>query len=102
MDFRTSLRLHPCALPGRVCQGLRQVVETSIQVKKPFVTNKGFTDFVRWTVPGGWVEFQDWDVDVYSDDNSTKGTLIEQYYRTISEGFTKAGYVFSLGPHLEQ
>ncbi|KAL1966263.1 hypothetical protein VTN77DRAFT_4616 [Rasamsonia byssochlamydoides] len=56
----------------------------------------------KWTAPGGWVEFQDWNIHMYSEDGSTKGTSIEQYYKVTTEGFTKAGYVVSPGPGLEQ
>ncbi|KAL1963786.1 hypothetical protein VTN77DRAFT_7852 [Rasamsonia byssochlamydoides] len=35
------------------------------------------------TAPGGWIEFQDWDVMVRSEDGTTKGTSIEQYYEVI-------------------
>ncbi|KAL1980063.1 hypothetical protein VTN96DRAFT_4682 [Rasamsonia emersonii] len=56
----------------------------------------------KWTAPGGWVEFQDWDTNMYSEDGSTKGTSIEQYYRATIDGFTNAGYVASPGPRLEQ
>lgn len=39
---------------------------------------------------------------MYSEDGSTKGTSIEQYYRATIDGFTNAGYVASPGPRLEQ
>ncbi|GAE00281.1 methyltransferase, putative [Paecilomyces variotii No. 5] len=50
---------------------------------------------------GGWVEFQDWSFDNISQDGSTKGTSIEQYYKVGTEAFAKAGYCVSPGPHLE-
>lgn len=54
------------------------------------------------TKPGGWVEFQDWDIMIYSDDGSTKGTNIEQYYFHIVKAFEKAGYEARPGPKLKQ
>ncbi|KAL1961519.1 hypothetical protein VTN77DRAFT_1640 [Rasamsonia byssochlamydoides] len=54
------------------------------------------------TVPGGWVECQDWDVNLYSEDGSLKGTSLEKYYKVVPEGFRKGGYVVSPGPQLEQ
>lgn len=57
---------------------------------------------IRWTAPGGWVEFQDWDIHLYSEDGSTKGTSIEQYHNAVIKGFTNAGYVISPGLRLEE
>ncbi|KAL1987707.1 hypothetical protein VTN96DRAFT_2547 [Rasamsonia emersonii] len=54
------------------------------------------------TVPGGWVEIQDWDGTLRSDDGSTQGTSIEQYYDVILKGFKKAGFETSPGPHLKE
>lgn len=54
------------------------------------------------TAPGGWVEFQDWSFDQISQDGSTNGTSIEQYYKVTTEAFAKAGYTVSPGPNLAQ
>lgn len=54
------------------------------------------------TKPGGWVEFQDWDPFLYSEDGTTKGTGIEKYYTVIRAAFQKVGRVFGPGPKLEE
>ncbi|KAL1980829.1 hypothetical protein VTN96DRAFT_3483 [Rasamsonia emersonii] len=54
------------------------------------------------TVPGGWVEIQDWDCTLRSEDGSTKNTSIEQYYDIVIGAFEKAGYETRPGPNLEQ
>ncbi|KAE8376118.1 S-adenosyl-L-methionine-dependent methyltransferase [Aspergillus bertholletiae] len=41
-----------------------------------------------------------WDVDVYSEDGSIKGTSVEKYYSVVCSSFTKAGFIISPGPHL--
>lgn len=56
----------------------------------------------RHTAPGGWVEFQDWDMRIYSEDGSTKGTSIEQYCVTITAAFEKLGKNLNPGPELEK
>ncbi|KAL1963447.1 hypothetical protein VTN77DRAFT_8348 [Rasamsonia byssochlamydoides] len=53
------------------------------------------------TVPGGWVEFQDWDEKIYSQDGSTKNTSIEQYFNVTVDEFERAGIVTRTGRHLE-
>ncbi|KAL2216036.1 hypothetical protein M432DRAFT_633989 [Thermoascus aurantiacus ATCC 26904] len=53
------------------------------------------------TTPGEWVEFQDWNTYVYTEDGSIKGTSVEQYYREVNKGFEMADYVVSPGPKLE-
>ncbi|KAK6828806.1 hypothetical protein RU639_003314 [Aspergillus parasiticus] len=58
------------------------------------------TQAYKYTKPGGWVEFHDWDVDVYSEDGSIKGTSVEKYYSVVCGSFTKAGFIISPGPHL--
>ncbi|KKA25952.1 UMTA methyltransferase family protein [Rasamsonia emersonii CBS 393.64] len=56
----------------------------------------------RYAKPGGWVEFQDWDSRITSEDNSTKGTSIKRYYNEVLGAFERNGYETSPGPHLEQ
>ncbi|KAJ9218230.1 hypothetical protein DTO166G4_96 [Paecilomyces variotii] len=63
---------------------------------------KLLTECFNNTVPGGWVEFQDWDLNMYSQDGSTTGTSIEQYYNIGIRAYEKTGHVVSPGPHLEQ
>ncbi|KAE8419823.1 S-adenosyl-L-methionine-dependent methyltransferase [Aspergillus pseudocaelatus] len=58
------------------------------------------TQAYKYTKPGGWVEFQDWNVNVYSEDDSIKGTSVEKYYSVVCGSFTKAGFIISPGPHL--
>lgn len=48
------------------------------------------------------MEIQDWDGTLRSDDGSTQGTSIEQYYDVILKGFKKAGFETSPGPHLKE
>jgi len=45
---------------------------------------------------------QDWDPTLYSEDGSTKGTSIEQYYDYAILAFKNAGIMIDPGPHLEQ
>ncbi|KAL1966353.1 hypothetical protein VTN77DRAFT_4495 [Rasamsonia byssochlamydoides] len=54
------------------------------------------------TKPGGWVEFQDWDAMLKSEDGTTKGTAIERFYNEVLSAFEKAGYCTRPGPSLEQ
>ncbi|KAH8689148.1 S-adenosyl-L-methionine-dependent methyltransferase [Talaromyces proteolyticus] len=54
------------------------------------------------TAPGQWVEFQDWDTNLVSEDGSTNNTFLEQYYNVVLGSFQKAGYVNRPGLHLEQ
>lgn len=61
-----------------------------------------FTDFPSNTAPGGWVEFHDWDTDIYSEDGSLDGSSIRLYYDIISEAYVKAGYTINPGPALER
>lgn len=60
-----------------------------------------FTDFPRNTVPGGWVEFQDWDCVIYSEDGSTEGTSIKQYYEAVLPIMRQTGVEPGPGPKLE-
>ncbi|KAL1968552.1 hypothetical protein VTN77DRAFT_1762 [Rasamsonia byssochlamydoides] len=53
------------------------------------------------TTPGGWVEIEDWDCRLRSEDGSTRGTSIEQYYDVVINAFEKAGYVSNPGPLLD-
>lgn len=75
--------------------------DSGIQVEPPTLAERGFLTYLgRYTKPGGWVEFQDWDVNVYSEDDSIKGTSVEKYYSVVCGSFTKAGFIISPGPHL--
>ncbi|KAL1961615.1 hypothetical protein VTN77DRAFT_1390 [Rasamsonia byssochlamydoides] len=56
----------------------------------------------NFTKPGGWVEFQDWDSLLRSEDGTTKGTGIERYFTEVLKAFEKAGYPTRPGPSLEQ
>ncbi|KAL2007032.1 hypothetical protein VTN00DRAFT_8470 [Thermoascus crustaceus] len=49
------------------------------------------------TKPGGWVEFQDWDARIRSEDGTLKGTALEKYYTQVVDAFEKAGYPASPG-----
>ncbi|KAL1995014.1 hypothetical protein VTN49DRAFT_1201 [Thermomyces lanuginosus] len=52
--------------------------------------------------PGGWVEFQDWDLYPTSPDGSINGTSFLKYYDEVGSAFESAGYHVSPGPKLEQ
>ncbi|KAK2756460.1 hypothetical protein FQN54_005353 [Arachnomyces sp. PD_36] len=54
------------------------------------------------TKPGGWAEFQDWDVNPYSPDGTVKGTSVERYMTLMANVFQKAGYTTLIGRHLEE
>ncbi|KAL1969137.1 hypothetical protein VTN77DRAFT_391 [Rasamsonia byssochlamydoides] len=56
----------------------------------------------NYTKPGGWVEFQDWDAHMRSEDGTTKGTEIEHYFKVLYAAFEKAGYHTRPGPYLEE
>lgn len=56
----------------------------------------------RSVKPGGWVEFQDWDGQPFSEDGSLKGTGIERYFKEVNGAFESAGYEVRPGPKLEQ
>ncbi|KAJ9273733.1 hypothetical protein DTO212C5_12 [Paecilomyces variotii] len=51
--------------------------------------------------PGGWVEFQDWDTRLHSEDRSTHGTSLQQYYDLTIPAFNRLGVEPAPGPHLE-
>ncbi|KKA24215.1 hypothetical protein T310_1754 [Rasamsonia emersonii CBS 393.64] len=53
------------------------------------------------TVPGGWVEFHDWDAVLYSEDDSLKDTALQQYYDVVRNAFIGSGYELDPGPKLE-
>lgn len=54
------------------------------------------------TKPGGWVEFQDWDATCRSEDGTTKGSALEDFYNLIIDGFEKQGCDTRPGPKFEQ
>ncbi|KAL1989516.1 hypothetical protein VTN49DRAFT_6713 [Thermomyces lanuginosus] len=56
----------------------------------------------RSVKPGGWVEFQDWDLSPVSPDDSLDGTGFQRYYDELQNAFEEAGYEVSPGPKLEQ
>lgn len=66
-----------------------------------FLCQSSLTDLDSNTVPGGWVEVQDWDARLRSDDGSTKGTSIEQCFDVILRGFEKAGIETCPEPYLK-
>ncbi|KAJ9197710.1 hypothetical protein DTO164E3_5564 [Paecilomyces variotii] len=52
--------------------------------------------------PGGWVEFQDWDGNLYSQDGSIEGTSMKQYFDAIIPAMEKTGKDPSPGPKYER
>lgn len=56
----------------------------------------------RHTIPGGWVEFSDWDLNVYSDDGSlTENHSFKQLHTLFQEACGVMGRVGSPGQHLK-
>jgi hypothetical protein len=53
------------------------------------------------TIPGGWVEFQDWDPLVYSEDGSIDKTSIQQYYDAVLSAMEKTEMEAKPGTKLE-
>ncbi|KAL1990673.1 hypothetical protein VTN49DRAFT_6512 [Thermomyces lanuginosus] len=56
----------------------------------------------RSVKPGGWVEFQDWDVYPITLDSSLKDTGLHRYYDEVCSAFEEAGYEVRPGPKLER
>lgn len=54
------------------------------------------------TKPGGWVEFQDWDCRIRSEDGTLKDTALERYYNEVVAAFERAGYPASPGRYFEE
>lgn len=57
---------------------------------------------VSCTKPGGWVEFQDWDCRIRSEDGTLEGTALQKYYKEVVDAFERAGYPASPGRYLEE
>ncbi|KAJ9283608.1 hypothetical protein DTO027B5_8485 [Paecilomyces variotii] len=51
--------------------------------------------------PGGWVEFQDWDMQIRSDDNTAEESGLGKYYDILIPALEKKGYSCRPGPNLE-
>lgn len=56
----------------------------------------------RCTKPGGWVEFQDWDARIRSEDGTLEGTGLKRYYDEIVRAYENAGYPASPGRHFKE
>ncbi|KAL1976929.1 hypothetical protein VTN31DRAFT_3211 [Thermomyces dupontii] len=56
----------------------------------------------RSVKPGGWVEFQDWDLYPISEDGSLDGTGLQRYYDEVYGAFEEAGYETRPGVKLPQ
>ncbi|KAL1996749.1 hypothetical protein VTN49DRAFT_7614 [Thermomyces lanuginosus] len=56
----------------------------------------------RSVKPGGWVEFQDWDLYPISQDGSIDGTGFHRYYDKVIGAFADVGYEVRPGPKLEK
>ena len=55
------------------------------------------------TKPGGWVEFQDWDINLYSQDETmTKESPLRRFQDIVIAAREGAGYLANPGPRLEQ
>ncbi|KAL1873649.1 hypothetical protein Plec18167_006166 [Paecilomyces lecythidis] len=56
----------------------------------------------RNTKPGGWVEFQDWDMQIRSNDKTAEESDLGKYYDIIIPAFEKQNYSCRPGPNLER
>jgi SAM-dependent methyltransferase len=53
--------------------------------------------------PGGWVEFQDWDINLYSQDGTvTKESPMRKFQDLVITSRESAGYLTNPGPELEK
>ena len=65
-------------------------------------TDDGQLFFYSHLTPGGWVEFQDFDLHNYSQDNSIPpDNKVLEWYNLLMEGCEKIGRTASPGQHLE-
>ena len=56
----------------------------------------------QYTAPGGWVEFSDWDLNVYSQDGTlTKEHPFKQMHSLFIQSCDVMGRIASPGQHLE-
>ena len=53
-------------------------------------------------MPGGWVEFQDWDGYPITQDGSLSGTRLQEFFNEVYGTFEEAGYEVRSGVKLEQ
>lgn len=53
------------------------------------------------TKPGGWVEFQDWDGQIRSDDKTLEGTYLLQLQDTAKKAFEEMGINVNPGPEVK-
>lgn len=54
------------------------------------------------TKPGGWFEIQDWNPEVYSNDNTVEDTAVYKYLKIITGAFAKQGYECQPGRQAEK
>jgi hypothetical protein len=52
------------------------------------------------TKPGGWVEFQEWDANIRSEDDSLKGTHLFKLQDTVKKVFEDMGINVNPGPEI--
>lgn len=52
------------------------------------------------TKPGGWVEFQEWDANIKSEDGTLKGTSLFKLQDTVKSVFEDMGMNVNPGPEL--
>ncbi|KAN0074327.1 S-adenosyl-L-methionine-dependent methyltransferase [Elaphomyces granulatus] len=82
----------------------KKVIRQSYELSSRTLTRKETAqqNLSRNVAPGGWVEFQDWDMQLYSEDGTTSQTSLEKYYDVVFSAFARAGYSTSPGPQLER
>ena len=124
MAVLAAFRLHPLTVYGRVHCGLASFDASMLQVEFPFAFLSPFppsaciertssnrpvaaitpnlTSSLSNLRPGGWVEFQDFDLHNYSQDNSIPpDNKVKEWYDTLLEGCDRIGRTASPGTQLE-
>ena len=94
---------------GRCHRRLAKAYEGSFQVKKISIWYKGPREDAdrigcidRHTKPGGWVEFQDLDIEMYSEDGSFTDDLdLKKWNSLLIEGYRKLAREPCPGPRLK-
>ena len=57
----------------------------------------------RYTIPGGWAEFQDWDATLRCDDGSLKSEhALAKWHDVVLEAFSTNNRTGTPGPSLQQ
>ncbi len=82
-----------------------KLMERTYRLRPPTVdlAPTGLTEPNSFTKPGGWAEFQDWEVDFHTDDDSlSRDSDLVRWMETVKEACLKVGRDPSPGPKLKQ